>query len=314
MTVNYTFNNLATGNLNGKDNWVTTKHNTAVDMMVTSAAGYDLTNALTFSQSGPSVGVDASKNFGSMFSNTAFSSTASTYIISFDLLRSYWGVNFVIGADINNDGKITKTDVAEKAVSFTSGSQPGETLTLPNGTVLTYPSGLTNAWTTVEITLSNFNSSASGKITIRTKVLGTSTWNTLTNNINLGIDTTTNDKKNPNLWKMFFIHFEGASGKLDNISATRIGPQIITSVAESKVQSEILIYPNPAKEVITLVTESLNANTYFTLYDVARREVEKVLITNTAQQLSLPALSKGIYYYQVRQTEGLLKTGKLVIE
>lgn len=312
-TVLYDFNSLLAGNLNGKDNWVTNKINTTVDFQVTSGAGYDLTNALTFSQSGPSVGVDASRSFASLFSNTAFSNTASTYIITFDVLRSYWGVTFSIGADINNDGKITQSDAAEKAVSFSTGSQPAEKLSLPNGTVLSYPTALTTAWTTVEITLSNFNSSASGKISVRSKILGGTTWNSIANNVNLGIDTTTSDKKNPNLWKMIFIHFEGASGKLDNISATRIGPQILTSVEEQIAINEFEIYPNPTNSLVNLFSKEVKENTYFILFDLAGREVERAKVSDKQQQFTLPQLSEGLYFYKIIQGNELVKSGKLVI-
>lgn len=312
-SVLYDFNNLLAGNLNGKDNWITTKINTSFDFQVTSGAGYDLTNALTFSQSGPSVGVDASRSFASLFSNTAFSSTASTYIISFDVLRSYWGVTFSIGADINNDGKITQSDAAEKAVTFSTGSQPGEKLTLPNGTVLAYPTALTTAWTTIEITLSNFNSSASGKISVRSKILGGSTWNTIANNVNLGIDTTTSDKKNPNLWKMIFIHFEGAGGKLDNISATRIGPQILTGIAEKDEINMITIYPNPSNSVVNLVSKEVKENTYFILFDLTGREVERIKVVATPQQISLSGHTEGLFFYKILQENKLMKSGKLIL-
>jgi hypothetical protein len=312
-TVLYDFNNLLVGNLNGKDNWITTKINTTVDFQVTSLAGYDFTNALTFSQSGPSVGVDASRSFASLFSNTAFSSTASTYIITFDVLRSYWGITFSIGADINNDGKITLSDAAEKAITFSTGSQPGEKLTLPNGTVIPYPTALVNAWTTVEITLSNFNSSASGKIAVRSKILGGTTWNTIANNVNLGIDTTASNKKNPNLWKMIFIHFEGASGKLDNIKVTRIGPQILTAVAEQDEVNGLEIYPNPANSLVNLVSKEVRDNTYFILFDLAGREVERIKVINRNQQISLTQLKEGLYFYKLMQENKLVKSGKLIL-
>ncbi|MES1224987.1 MAG: T9SS type A sorting domain-containing protein [Bacteroidota bacterium] len=312
-TVTYDFNNLATGNLNGKDNWLTTKHNTNGDMQVTASAGYDLTNALNFTLSGPSVGVDASRSIASIFGGNVFSNTNAKYVITFDLLRSYWGVQFGIGADVNLDGKITNTDVAEKALIFTSGSQPAEKLTLPNGTVLSYPTGLTNAWTTVEMTLSDFTTSSSGKITIRTKVLGTSTWNTLTNNVNLGADTMAGDKRQPYLWKMLFVHFEGGSGKLDNISITRIGPPIITAVAPIHSENEFSVFPNPAAEQINLVSRNLKENTFFILMDIAGREVEKVRVIGTQQGIQLPEVLKGIYFYKVIQESEVLSSGKIAV-
>ncbi len=313
-TVTYDFNNLNSGNLNGQDSWISTKHNTAIDFQVSSGAGYDASNAITFTQSGPSVGVDASRSFASLFGNTVFSNTSSTYIITFDILRNYWGVTFSIGADINNDGKITNSDVSEKAISFSSGSQPAEKLTLPNGTVYSYPSALTTVWTTVEITLSNFNSSASGNISVRSKIAGTSTWNTIANNLNLGIDTTTTDKKNPNLWKMIFVHFEGAGGKFDNISITRIGPQILTGMKSISKSSDFILYPNPTHSSLTLNSKVVNESTFIKIIDGCGREVENVKIVSAAQNIPVEQLRKGIYFYQVFDEKGVLDSGKILIQ
>lgn len=312
-TAVYDFNNLTIGNLNGKDNWITTKHSTTGDFQVTGGAGYDLTNALTFGLSGSGVGVDASRSFASLFSNTVFSNTSSKYIITFDVYRSYWGFQFAIGADINNDGKITNSDVTEKAIIFSTSAQAGEKLTLPTGAVTSYPTALTNAWTTIEITLSNFNS-GSGNITVKSKVLGTSVWNTIANNLALGADTNTIDKKNPKLWKMVFAHCEGATGKLDNISITRIGPSIVTSVAENKMDQGIQIYPNPVNDYIHLISKEVNSNTFFVLMDLTGREVERVKVESSSQLISLSKVNPGIHFYKVMNENELFQSGKLIVK
>lgn len=311
-TVLYDFNALTVGNLNGQDGWITTKHNTSGDYQVGAGAGYDTSKALTFALSGPSVGIDASRSFASLFSNTVFSSTSSTYIIQFDVLRSYWGVQFVIGADINNDGKIANSDVNEKAIIYSTSTQGGDKLTLPNGIVTTYAASPTVIWKTFEITLSNFNSSNSGNITVKSKDLGSSTWNTIASNLALGIDTNSSTKTNPALWKMIFLHNEGAGGKIDNISITRIGPQVITRVPQLNTAAAYEVFPNPVTDRITIQSKYPTENTFFTLLDFSGRTVLTEKLNQTTQHILLSNLPKGIYLYTLSNEHGTLKSEKII--
>jgi hypothetical protein len=227
LTSTYTFDNLNLGNLNGQDGWVTTKHNTAVDIAVTQTGTFNGTKGISFNQSGPSVGVDASKAIGLSFPGFNFSNTNATYIISVDMKHNYWGMDLAIAADMNLDGKVTFQDVNEKALNFYSGSKYGDRLTLPNG-VLHEDTIVTNNWTKIEIRISQLNMPGGGVVSVRAKDLTTGIWSTIFNNIALGADSTSNTKKNINKWNMLFLHFEGATGLFDNITISRLTPSSTT--------------------------------------------------------------------------------------
>ncbi|MBL0046898.1 MAG: T9SS type A sorting domain-containing protein [Bacteroidetes bacterium] len=79
----------------------------------------------------------------------------------------------------------------------------------------------------------------------------------------------------------------------------------------SATAPSINIYPNPAKELIQISTNSFNKNTYFMLYDLAGREVTNQKIESNFQSISLSQLNDGIFYYKIVQQGEILKTGKL---
>lgn len=311
-TAIYDFNSFANGNLNGQDNWVTTKWSTNIDIQVADT-GYDGTKALYFNQVGPGVGCDASKALDTA-GFPGFSITSeSTYVLTFDIKRNYWGLSFGFAADLNGDGKVTNTNANEKALILTCANQPGlgERILLPNGTTITYNVGI-NAWTTYEITLSQMNTVAGGRVGIRLKQLGTSTWTVVANNLNAGIDTTVATKQNPLLWNMMFMHFEGSFGELDNIRITKITPSSTTGISSQNSENSVLIYPNPASSELTVKSDN-NQQLEFKLYDITSRKILSKTFNNSTK-INLDQLTTGVYLYEVENKNGLMKKGKVVKE
>ncbi len=309
-TAIYDFNSLATGNLNGQDNWVTTKWSTNIDIQVADT-GYDGTKALYFNQVGPNVGCDASKELDTT-DFPGFSLTPDgTYILSFDIKRNYWGLDFGFAADLNGDGKVTKTDLNEKALIFRAGNSFGEKIELPNGTTFSYNAGI-NAWTTYEITLSQMNTVAGGRVGVRLKQLGTSTWTVVASNLNAGIDTTVATKQNPLFWNMLFMHYEGSFGQLDNIRITKITPSATTGIISQNIENAIVIYPNPASNELTVKSDNIE-QLEFKLYDITSRKLLSKTFNNSAK-INLDQLTTGVYLYEVENKDGVLKKGKVFKE
>ena len=311
-TAIYDFNSLANGNLGGQDNWVTTKWSTNIDIQVADT-GYDGTKALYFNQVGPGVGCSASKALDTTgFPGFSFT-TDGTYILSFDIKRPYWGLSVGFASDLNNDGKVTNTDANEKALILTCSylTGLGERLLLPNGTMFTYNVG-TTVWTTYEIILSQMNTAAGGRIGIRTKPLGTSTWTVVASNLNAGIDTTVATKQNPFLWNMMYMHCEGATGYLDNIQITKITPSSTTGIVSHNIENSTLVYPNPVANELTVKSGS-NEQLEFKLYDITSRKLLSKSFNNSTK-INLEQLTKGVYLYEVECKNGVIKKGKVVKE
>ncbi|MFI5219394.1 MAG: T9SS type A sorting domain-containing protein [Bacteroidia bacterium] len=305
-TAIYDFNSLAAGNLNGQDNWVTTKWSTNIDIQVADT-GYDGTKSVYFNQVGPNVGCDANKELNTtVFPGFSFTPDG-TYILSFDIKRNYWGLDFGIAADLNNDGIVTKTDANEKALIFTSGSFYGEKILLPNGTVLNY-NFTNNNWVTYEITLSQITTVAGGRIGIRARQLGTSTWTVLASNLNAGIDTTVASKANPLLWNMMYMHHEGGTGYLDNIQIIKITPDSATGIFSQNIENSISIYPNPASNKLTVSGLQLTVGDEIKICDIIGKEIYKTAIAQRTvnYKLQTGTFPQGIYFVQIKSNNKII--------
>ena len=81
--------------------------------------------------------------------------------------------------------------------------------------------------------------------------------------------------------------------------------------SQSPVAEVIMIYPNPAHDVLHIYNPSL-AIGIFSLSDLTGREVSSEEIASS-QSIDLGHLAKGTYLYLFKQNE-LLSTGKIVIE
>jgi len=88
---------------------------------------------------------------------------------------------------------------------------------------------------------------------------------------------------------------------------------------QAQVQSELLVYPNPATQTLTVELDaSTNGQSSLSLLDMLGREVmthPNVFVANggrSTTQLDVSQLNSGIYYVVVTTPEGKL-TSKIVI-
>ncbi|SFZ94049.1 Por secretion system C-terminal sorting domain-containing protein [Flaviramulus basaltis] len=80
-------------------------------------------------------------------------------------------------------------------------------------------------------------------------------------------------------------------------------------------KANVLIYPNPTTDFITLVTEGFNFNNQlnsYQLYNYQGKLINQSLIENQNSRIDLSNLSASIYILQVFAEENLLKTFKIV--
>ena len=99
-----------------------------------------------------------------------------------------------------------------------------------------------------------------------------------------------------------------ANWKKTNGSSIRLIKNITTEIND--INKQINVYPNPFSTQITL-TLSNNEQTTITLYDIFSQQILQKILSNSSI-INTEQLSDGIYFYQLRNDKGTIKTGKLI--
>ena len=71
------------------------------------------------------------------------------------------------------------------------------------------------------------------------------------------------------------------------------------------VLSEFMMYPNPAKDYVTIDLSDLTSNATVFIYDYLGRLVKKELLNTTSSRLETSNLQKGTYIVKVDSDNGL---------
>jgi hypothetical protein len=77
--------------------------------------------------------------------------------------------------------------------------------------------------------------------------------------------------------------------------------------------SEIKIYPNPAKDIINIFYKDVTSNSSITLYDNIGKQLIQSQITSKQMSLDVSALANGVYTVQIRNENQTTSTTKLII-
>ncbi|MFL5764729.1 MAG: PKD domain-containing protein [Bacteroidia bacterium] len=93
-------------------------------------------------------------------------------------------------------------------------------------------------------------------------------------------------------------------------------PQLSAGIAESSAMEQVSISPNPFRESTAFTMHSKRNETYlFELTDVLGKKVKKMNNITTKQfSISREDLENGIYFYKISSPEGVVNTGKLIIQ
>lgn len=303
-TISYVFDfeNQSLGNLNGQDNWLTTSYNVTDDWKVIDTLSSHPGKLILFNRSGPSVGCDASRLLDTATVGFEFDTANAMYVLEFDVKRNYWGLSIGLAADLNNDGKTLKADVAEKAFIFTTGSLNGENVYLPNSSTLSLQNTLGNGWETVQLIIRPFNGFV-GTFTAGHKPAGSQTYTNMIFNSPLYVDTAGNAKYNFTLWNVLFLHAEGAGSYFDNIRLSKIS-NLTTSLNENSA-NEIAAYYYDYQLFLDKQTAG-NEPFEIHIYDAAGRDVMNKKQHN-AETVSLAGLTKGWYCAMIRKGNDVKK-------
>jgi hypothetical protein len=86
----------------------------------------------------------------------------------------------------------------------------------------------------------------------------------------------------------------------------------LTANSELKNTTTLVLYPNPFKSIVTIKVNE-NEQSEFILYDVLLRKRIKQIFTNTTT-INTDKLENGIYFYEVRNSNEIVKSGKVIKE
>ena len=81
-------------------------------------------------------------------------------------------------------------------------------------------------------------------------------------------------------------------------------------INEVKSNDELVLFPNPCSDKIN-ITIKTNVPVEISLYDVTSRKIFHQSFTNSIS-INTEQLTKGIYLYEVRNKNGVIKKGKIV--
>lgn len=92
---------------------------------------------------------------------------------------------------------------------------------------------------------------------------------------------------------------------------------LVTDIKE-KAKNNITISPNPFSSsteiVIAAKPATVNPKLAFSMYDILGREVQQFRVTSSGFQVHRGSLPEGLYFFRINSEEGVLGSGKLVIQ
>ena len=97
---------------------------------------------------------------------------------------------------------------------------------------------------------------------------------------------------------------------IDDVCLTTCGSSCFTAIEEQNQNNEITIYPNPVIDKLNIAINN-NELSKIILYDVTCWKLMQQEFTNSVS-LNTEQLAKGIYLYEVRNKNGVIKKGKVV--
>jgi len=100
-------------------------------------------------------------------------------------------------------------------------------------------------------------------------------------------------------------------------SANATIKQMSTSDLKENPESTIYVYPNPATDMLFVVTEgtAMPSGCFIEIYAYTGKLMGRSAVnSNTITELPVNLLDKGFYFYRVVDQNKTLKSGKLIIQ
>ena len=90
-------------------------------------------------------------------------------------------------------------------------------------------------------------------------------------------------------------------------------PLIITGIKDKRIDRKINIFPNPAKDFITIQMEEYNQSAIFEMFDIKGGIILTKTINSNESKIGIADLKPGLYMYRLRDNSKVLKIDKLII-
>ncbi|MCP3933526.1 MAG: S8 family serine peptidase [Bacteroidetes bacterium] len=105
-------------------------------------------------------------------------------------------------------------------------------------------------------------------------------------------------------------------GRVDALAAVELALSMITATEEpfSSKTSSVRVFPNPFKDIFTIVTEGLSDLSTFLLFDVSGKLMKEYTLDvseNSSHEISVQNLPAGMYFYKLRSGDNVY-SGKLI--
>ena len=84
-------------------------------------------------------------------------------------------------------------------------------------------------------------------------------------------------------------------------------------VINANSTSAITVYPNPAKDFITVNTNEIHPNSYFIISNVDGKGMNKISAKNSATTISTVKFSNGLYYIKLIENNQTISTNQFII-
>jgi hypothetical protein len=104
--------------------------------------------------------------------------------------------------------------------------------------------------------------------------------------------------------------FSVTSEGLFDVFVIKLSQQPITSIPTLTAESKIEVYPNPFSDQLTF-SYSHNNQSAISLYNFLGQQILQRTITNSTT-INTEQLANGIYFYELHNAKGTIKTGKVV--
>ncbi|NVO10715.1 MAG: endonuclease [Bacteroidales bacterium] len=221
------------------------------------------------------------------------------------------GGSYVVGTFLGQDGSTWSYDGARGDIAIT-GSAPtlgkgrSPLSYVQSGTIQGGVGTLKFDW------MQAFTSSVNLYVYVNSTLVKTVTGGT----VNVVSNTGTINVNISGAFTLKFVQVNTSSGQvaIDNIEWTTY----TTGVAKSKEEnfdnsvSEFKMFPNPASDVLTIITNS-NSNNPYTIVDIYGRIIERGNLKGEAQ-INVSTLVKGLYFVNITDDKGKTHTEKFLKE
>jgi polyhydroxybutyrate depolymerase len=142
-------------------------------------------------------------------------------------------------------------------------------------------------------------------------------WPSLTGAVNSGVLGTFGGLGNTNqdfnaskeIWRFFSQYTLMSSDP----SVGDFSPLVVTSIGEIANDNSLTVYPNPSNGIFNIALNE-NSNAVIKIVNVLGETILEKITTDNIITIDLTDYPEGIYFYQIANKTGALKSGKLMVQ